>query len=124
MNLLILGGYSEYNKEWVLDAQKTLGDLFDSSDILNYQNWLDYKDDADLRPEVENLRKIAESKKDLVIFAKSVGVALTLQAIHNGYIKPKKCIFVGMAYEWSIENGWDMNTLLKDFSIPTLFVQQ
>lgn len=29
-----------------------------------------------------------------------------------------------MAYDWSIKNGWDMDILLKDFSIPSLFIQQ
>lgn len=124
MNLIILGGYSDYNKEWVENIQKTLGDLFESVDILYYENWADYKEDADIRPEVENLKKIAQGKENLVVFGKSVGVALTLQAIHNGYIKPIKCIFSGMAYEWSIKNGWDMDILLKNFDISALFLQQ
>jgi hypothetical protein len=124
MNLLILGGYSDYNKEWVENIQKTLGDLFESTDILYYENWSNYREDADISGEVERLREIAKGKDNLVIFGKSVGVALTLQAIHNGYIKPTKCIFVGMAYDWSIKNGWDMDTLLKDLNIPSLFIQQ
>jgi alpha-beta hydrolase superfamily lysophospholipase len=124
MNLIILGGYSNYNKEWVENIQKTLGDLFESVDILYYENWQDYKEDADIRPEVEHLKKLAQGKESLVVLGKSVGVALTLQAIHSGYIKPEKCIFLGMAYKWSIENGWDMDVLLKDFDIPTLFFQQ
>jgi len=124
MNLVILGGYSDYNKEWVENIRKTFGDFFESTDILYYKNWEDYKEDADIRPEVENLKKLAQGKENLVVFGKSVGVALTLQAIQNGYIKPTKCIFSGMAYEWSIKNGWDMDILLKNFDIPTLFLQQ
>lgn len=124
MNLLILGGYSDYNTEWVKDVKETFGSLFDSSETLQYQNWFDYKEDADLRPEVENIKKIAEGKENLVVFARSVGVALALQAIYNGYIKPVKCVFAGIAYEWSKQNGWDLDVLLKDFSIPTLFIQQ
>jgi alpha-beta hydrolase superfamily lysophospholipase len=124
MNLLILGGYSDYNKEWVENIQKTLADLFESTDILYYENWSNYREDADISSEVERLREVAKEKDNLVIFGKSVGVALTLQAIHNGYIKPKKCIFVGTPYEWSIKNGWDMDILLKDFAVPVLFLQQ
>lgn len=124
MNLLILGGYSDYNKEWVENIQKNLADLFESTDILYYENWSNYKEDADISSEVERLREIAEGKDNLVIFGKSVGVALTLQAIHNGYIRPAKCVFVGMAYDWSIKNGWDIDVLLKEFNIPSLFIQQ
>ncbi len=124
MNLIILGGYSDYNKEWVENIRKTFGGLFNSVEILYYENWKDYKEDVDIRSEVENLKKLAEGKNDLVIFAKSVGVALTLQAIRNGYIKPIKCIFAGTAYEWSKENGWDMDELLNNFAIPSLFIQQ
>lgn len=124
MNLLILGGYSDYNKEWVESIKKTFGDLFESTEIMYYDNWADYKEDADIRPEVEKLKKIAEGKENLIVLAKSVGVALTLQAVHNGYIKPDKCIFLGTAYEWSKQNGWDMDVLLKDFDIPALFFQQ
>jgi hypothetical protein len=124
MNLLILGGYSDYNKEWVENIQKTLADLFESTDILYYENWSNYREDADISSEVERLREIAKGKNNLVILGKSVGVALALQAIHNGYVKPAKCIFLGMAYDWSTQNGWDMDTLLKDLDIPSLFIQQ
>lgn len=124
MNLIILGGYSDYNKKWVETIKSRLEDLFDSAEILYYENWSNYREDADISSEVERIKEIASSKENLVIFGKSVGVALTLQAIHNGYISPTKCIFAGMAYEWSKKNGWDMDYLLKDFSIPTLFFQQ
>ena len=124
MNLIILGGYSDYNKELVENIRKTLGDLFESVDILYYENWSDYKEDADIRSEVERLREITQGKEKLVVLGKSVGVAITLQAIHNGYIKPDKCIFLGIAYDWSKSNGWDMDILLKNFDTPTLFLQQ
>lgn len=124
MNLVILGGYSDYNKKWVENVKETLGDLFESTEILYYENWLNYKEDTDIRPEVENLKKIAQEKENLVVFGKSAGVSLTLQAIHNGYIKPVGCVFAGMPYEWSIKNGWDIDILLKDFDIPSLFLHQ
>jgi pimeloyl-ACP methyl ester carboxylesterase len=124
MNLLILGGYSDYNRNWVENIQKNLGPLFESSEILYYKHWSPYNDNADIKPEVENLAKIAEGKKDIVVFAKSAGVSLTLQAIRNGYVNPVKCIFAGMAYEWSKHQGWDMDNLLEHFQIPTLFLQQ
>lgn len=124
MHLLICGGYSDYNKKWVEDVQKTLGGLFDSSEILYYKHWSPYDENADIKPEVENIKKIIGGKKDVVVFGKSAGASLILQAIRNDYIQPVKCVFVGFPYEWSIEQGWDMDDLLGNLNIPTLFLQQ
>ena len=76
--------------------------------------------------ELKRLSKYLKDKKDYIIFAKSVGVILALKAISDKKLKklkPSKCIFAGMAFSWAKLQNIDLNSLFKNYEVPTLFIQ-
>lgn len=123
MHLIILPGNSkEYNEQWLYDSEKTYKDLFDSTTVHVYESWKTGGATADVQVEVEKLSE--EAKKlagDYVILAKSIGTIITMTAVGQGKISPKKCIFVGCP--WGGKQG-EFETLISKYKVPTLFIQQ
>ena len=122
MKLILLGGNSAHNKEWIENAKDNLKDLFDESIVQYYQHW---KTDGKINwnIEVENLIKNIDDS-DCVIFAKSAGIGVTLQTIYQKKIKPNKCIFVGIPLEWAEIHGNNLSPYFVNYKIPTMFIQQ
>lgn len=123
MHIVILPGNSkEFNEQWLFDSEKNYKDLFESATTHYYKHWELEEDKIYLDDEVEKLSKEAENLGKYIILAKSIGTLVTLKTISDKKIKPVKCVFVGSP--WNIDEIDELEEILKDFRIPTLFVQQ
>ena len=123
MNLLILGGNSQRNKEWVHKVDSSVKDLFDKTIVHEYQHWttgaemVDFDAELDLiAAEVQNLGKYA-------IFAKSVGSILSMTLIGRGRLNPSFCVFAGVALKLARESGIEVVELLETLKCPTVIIQ-
>ena len=116
MKLILLPGLSPKNKEWIEAIEEGLSDLFDSTYIQYYGHWSS-GGGMDIDKEEEKLIENVKDDADYVIFAKSAGIGITLKAISEKRIKPKKCIFIGIPFPWRSEHKITN-------SIPILFIQQ
>lgn len=123
MNLLLLGGNSVLNRDWVEDVAKNLGDLFDTTQIQYYKHWQENKDLIDFPYEVDALTQKASGLKNYAIFAKSAGTLVTVKAILDGLIKPKFCVFVGIPINWAKDRNFDVDAWFANFSYPALVIQ-
>ena len=121
MKLILLGGNNVHNREWIESVRNKFSDLFDESVVLIYEHWKSEGKVLDRTKEIEKLSKIAG--RETVIFAKSAVIGLTLQAILEMKIKPKKCIFVGLPLNWEEVNRNELSPYFIDYKIPTLFIQ-
>ena len=94
--------------------------------VIQYDNWLPGAANsiADLNIEVEKIRKVTVGWKDYCVFAKSIGVALSLKSIKEKVITPRKCVFVGTPVLWTRQNNIDLDSWIEDFKTPMLFIQQ
>ncbi|MFC1800961.1 hypothetical protein ACFLZB_00655 [Nanoarchaeota archaeon] len=123
-NLIILPGNSTNNHFWSQELRSSLEKHFNTVDTLIYQHW-EMVGDAEI--DFDNESKVLETKAtqqdSFVILAKSAGVILSLQAIQQGKINPQKCVYLGVPAKWADERGIDLNNLLGQYSVPTLFVQ-
>jgi hypothetical protein len=124
MHLLLLGGNHKSNKEWVEEVEKGIKHMFDSTFIQYYDHWEEKAGNIDFANELKKLIKNSENVKDLIIFAKSAGTLLTLRGVYEKKISPKKCIFVGTAIYWARSCGYDIDSWLRNFNVPTLFIQK
>ena len=128
MHAIILPGSSkEYNERWLYDSEKAYKDLFDGTTTMTYEWWEEGSEDKanQIDPEVEKLSKIAEKVDgDYVIIAKSVGTLITVKAVSDGKISPKKCVFMGSPWGDFAEKQGSFENSLEKFTIPTLFIQQ
>jgi hypothetical protein len=117
MHLIIPPGNSpEYNEQWLKDSVKNYSDLFESTKTIIYEHWTKEMESYDREVEVQKLADaVADLDGNYVIFAKSLGTQITIQAVNEGKINPPKCFFVG-----SPLNDID----LGEYNIPTIFVQQ
>lgn len=123
-NLILLSGNAEQNKEWIEDIRNKINPLFETSKILYYKHWAENKPYIEFQYEQLQLKKISDGISNLVIFAKSVGSVLTIKSVMEGIIKPEKCIFVGVPLLWAKDRDMDLATWIKNYNIPTLFIQQ
>lgn len=124
MDLVLLPGNSILNKEWIEDVKVALEPNFKTSYILYYDHWKTSDELIDLDRELGELVKITKGLDNYIIFAKSAGCLLTLKGVYQGQIYPEKCIFTGTAILWGQEHGFDGEKWLKEYSIPTLFIQK
>ena len=48
---------------------------------------------------------------------------LTIKAIADKRIMPKKCIFLGLPVTWALEHDFPIDKWITNFSVPSLFIQ-
>lgn len=125
MDLILLSGNSFSHKEWILDVEKTLHPLFGKALVQDYKHWQDNSPVIYLNDEVSILKhELAKLSEPYVVFAKSAGTLLALKSIYLKVINPVKCIFLGLPVGWGKTNGFEVGTWLRDYTVPTLFVQK
>lgn len=124
MDLILLSGNSVHTKEWIELVEREFKDLFDSTYVHYYNHWKTDEKNIDLNYEVEKLLEYLKFKKNYIIFAKSAGAVLVLKAVSEGKIFPKKCMLVGIPLSWCNELGIPFTKWIKNYKIPTYFVQK
>jgi len=123
MDLILLPGNSISNKEWTSKVEKELGNLFDSTKINFYEHWKTGEPAININKEVEKLSALPRENKEFLIFAKSAGCLVTLKALYENKIFPKKCFFVGFPYSWAKNMGFDFDIWFNSTKVPTVFIQ-
>ncbi|MEI7604442.1 MAG: hypothetical protein WCJ19_05490 [bacterium] len=125
MKLILLGGNSKYNKDWIEKVELALSDIFDTTYIQYYEHWLDdSKKGIDLEIELKKLKEYVKDTKDYMIFAKSAGSILTVKGCVEKVIRPERCVFTGFAYPWAMGRKIDIDNLLRNYFVPTMFIQE
>lgn len=123
MELILLSGNSKKNEAWIMEVEKNLKDLFDSTYVQHYKHWKKNNPIIDLNFELTVLSDYLKDKKDYIIFAKSIGSVLTMRAITEKKINPKACMFTGVPVLWCKENNIPIDKWITNYSTPTYFIQ-
>lgn len=124
MKLLLLAGNSLHNKEWIEEVERTLAPHFNQTLVHYYQHWSTGDELIDLEYELEQLTASIGDLAGWVVFAKSAGTILIIRGCYENKIKPLKCVFAGTAIGWAEAQGMNVHEWLKNYSIPTLFIQK
>ncbi len=95
MNLLLLGGESLKNREWIKTVNDEFKPHFKKTYFQEYSHWQDNTPRINLDVEVEKLKNNLNNFEPMIVFAKSAGSILAIKASAEGIIKPKACLFVG-----------------------------
>lgn len=96
MNLILLSGNSVRNKDWIHEADLAIQALFTDTFVQNYKHWESGQPNIDLEAELAALRTtVAAIEQPYGIFAKSIGMVLSTQAIEKGIIKPAFLLYMG-----------------------------
>lgn len=123
-NILILGGNTSNNLEWI---KKFTKDFQKDNKVKNikYNHW---NTDKELDFELETNKVLNELNEfnTYSIIAKSVGSIITLKAIKNNLIKPENLIILGLPLMYIERKKIDINSLLDDAITKTniLIIQQ
>lgn len=123
MNLLILGGNSQRNKEWVHEINSFVKDIFEESFVHEYGHWETGLDALDFDLELESITHEATDMVNYGVFAKSVGSLLSLTLISRGSLNPRFCVFAGVAIKLAREEGIDIESLFSSISCPVIIIQ-
>ena len=123
MNIILLGGNNVGNKKWMTAMEKLLKPNFQTH-TLHYKHWETGSEWINPDTELKRLARLADKLKDYVIFSRSAGTMITLMGASRGLIKPKKCIFVGLAIKWSAYYDPDYSSWLRNFTSPSLLIQK
>lgn len=123
MNIILLGGNSKKNKDWLLQLAEYFKSYFNEIVVQNYAHWDTDSNSIDIESEVQRLSETTAKNQPYVIFAKSIGVVLVLKAVYEGKINPKQCVFVGTAVNLAHKLGYEIDIWFKDYNIPTLLIQ-
>ncbi len=112
------------NKHWIEAVADNFRPHFSNVQSLHYSHWDSGHNAFNFELEASKLIKKMENSKKFVVFAKSAGAILALQAIHDKKLTPQACIFVGSAVGWARETQKDVDLWLRGYSLPTLFIQK
>lgn len=123
MNLILLGGMSQRNKEWLLGVEKHLAPLFDETYAHQYAHWASAAPQIDLEHELSVLKTKIRGMEPYVLFAKSAGVVLSAKGIAEKVLQPHACLFTGTPLGFVRDYGHQMDEWLKHLNVPTIFVQ-
>lgn len=123
MELILLGGNSVKNKEWIEEVENYLKEDFDSTHVHYYKHWETGEALIDINYEVNSLANYLSNKEDYVIFAKSAGCLVVVKGVYDGKISPSRCVFAGFPVAWAKENKFDLDNWLNEYSVKTSFVQ-
>lgn len=123
MNILLLGGNSQRNKQWIHRVSEELSFQFKTRVVHDYLHWDGNGEFIDFNAELSRLDNLLTDLDDYVIFAKSVGSILSLKGISLGILNPEKCIFAGLPIKLAEEGSIPLKELLKKNLVPTLILQ-
>jgi hypothetical protein len=123
MNILLFGGNSQRNKEWIHELGDVLSPDFNNCVVHDYEHWDGRGEFIDFDLELSRLSAEVKGFDPYIVFAKSVGSILTLKAINLGLLKPVKCIFAGLPIKLAEEDGISLPDLIKSNPVPTKFIQ-
>lgn len=126
--LLLLPGNSPQNKSWINELAAAFQNDFARVEPWYYAHWKD-SDNENLLNVQQELSLIAQhlhhnSIKETIIFAKSAGIVLALQAMHDHILNPKACIFIGFPLHWARAHRLQLESLFPSLHCPTLFIQK
>jgi len=121
MRLILLGGMSWKNKEWIEEVRDELKADF-GTEILYYDYWESGSESMNFAAEGQKLEKMCQG--ECVVLAKLAGSWLTLKLATEGRIKPVKIILVGPAWDWARNNDFDPVALAKKVTLPALVIDK
>lgn len=126
LNLLILPGNSPGNKDWTRELSELFSPHFSEIKIIEYESWKDndFSRVIDLEQELAKIRESIMEWGQYCVFAKSVGTALCMKAVHDRVLKPQKCVFVGIPIDWLATNNIPVENWVGTYNIPTMVIQQ
>lgn len=123
MNLVMLSGNSLRNRDWIQDMQPSLASYFEKTYVQTYEHWLTGKEWIDLEHEHEVLRPVVKNFEPYGVFAKSIGTALTVQAIEAGYLQPRFLLLLGLPLDYIEKSYPSFFTVLADYDGPVVIIQ-
>lgn len=126
MNLLILPGNSPSNKDWTRELSELFLPHFAEIKIIEYESWRDndFSRVIDLEQELAKVSEAVRVWGQYCVFAKSVGTALCMKAVHDRVLNPQKCVFIGIPLNWLSANNIPVKNWIGTYNIPTMVIQQ
>lgn len=126
MKIVLLGGNSIRNISWLEGMEAALKNFnfYDDIFVHRYLHWDTGESLIDLDKELKLLRKELGGVGRYVIIGKSAGTLLTLKGVYEHELTPAACVFLGTAVSWGREEGFDIDSWLRCFSVPTLFIHK
>ena len=119
-NLIILGGNSTKNIKWIDLFEETFSSDFNVIKIC-YEHW-NNGDEMNFDFELENFENKVKGLEDYYIISKSIGSVLTLTALKNKSINPKKVVILGFPLMFYKEYNIDFNELVDKSNIADMIV--
>lgn len=124
MKIILLGGNSLKNISWLEAMKDGLKRKYTDVFIHRYSHWDTKNSLIDLNKELRSLKKELIVPEQYVIVGKSAGVLLTLKGVYEHKLTPLACVFLGTAVLWGREKGFRVDSWLKGFFVPTLFIHK
>lgn len=123
MDLLLLPGNSQKSGNWLQDVEKSLAPDFHTTYRHEYEHWKRGTPEIDLRFEIQSISKITELERPYLVFAKSAGTMLSLQAMHEQVITPNGCLLCGIPLVMVRDHNLPLPTWLQSTTVPIIIIQ-
>ncbi len=127
-DIILLGGESKKHEQWIREVETILSPYFSGTHVLMYTHWTEGSSTTNVPHEVGKLVGLVQSLpvgKEYAIFGKSIGTIITVEAIRQGRISPKFCIFAGVPIKYPVSHSDNYARLasFQRYETPTLVIQ-
>lgn len=123
-NLLILGGNSKKNINWMKKMQEIYS-LDYNVNVIEYDNWY-FDKRISFEDELNKISNIIKKDEEYIIVAKSIGILLSVMAIKRKIVNPKLVVFMGVPLKFLEEENLELlDSLMKiRKQVKMLLIQQ
>lgn len=122
MEIIILPGNSIHNKEWAEELARNLSSVGNCR-VQNYRHWQTGEKDIDFEYEIKILAESVRGKKDYILVGKSAGAITILEALSRKIVNPKKCVLMGLPFDFASKHGKDLIRAISSSNIRREFIQ-
>lgn len=121
--LVILGGNSSENENWIQKIDKYLEPEYSTAEF-SYSHWGKNPQEIDFEKELERLSKYIRNKRirNYSIVAKSAGFVLALQGVAANVLNPRTIVGFGLPIEYANYRKIDLRALIESSARSTSIV--
>lgn len=124
MQLVMLGGNSLHNRDWLYRVRQHVETLFDGTYVQEYEHWRSGGVWVDIQHELSVVRAGRTGYgAEYGVFAKSIGCVIAAQAIEQGMLRPQFLLLCGLPFGYIKQDYQGFANSIAAARVPVTVIQ-
>jgi alpha/beta superfamily hydrolase len=124
MNILLLPGNSQGNKEWIDKLAEDFKDYFDEVGMVYWDHWKQWERVGSWQRESDKAVELVKGWEDYIVLSKSFGDLVSLALAQKAKNKPAKMYLLGFPVKFAENLSFPVDSMLTDCQSELMFIQK